>query len=83
MSSEMLPRRRCHLPVSASVNLFIYDMAGKLMKTLVGAETVGAGRHEYVWNGRDETGRVAAAGVYFYQLYAGEYSETRRMTLVK
>ena len=71
------------LPEPATVNLAIYDVAGKLVQTLVAAEAVGAGRHEVVWNGRDDTGRVAAAGVYFYRLDAGGYSETRRMTLVK
>jgi len=71
------------LPLSDSVTLVIYDIAGKLVKTLVHAETVGAGRHEVVWDGRDETGRASPAGVYFYQLDAGDYSRTRRMTLVK
>lgn len=67
----------------AVVNLTVYDVAGQLVRTLVAAETSGAGRHEVVWNGRDETGRNVAAGVYFYRLDAGGYSETRRMALVK
>ena len=36
-----------------------------------------------VWNGSDGSGRVVAAGVYFYRLEAGAYLETRRMSLVK
>ena len=68
---------------SATVNLAIYDVAGQLVRRLVAAEVTAAGRHEVVWNGRDITGRVVAAGVYFYRLDAGAYSETRRMTLVK
>jgi beta-glucanase (GH16 family) len=71
------------LPAPAAVNLAVYNVAGKLVKTLIGGETVGAGRHETIWNGRDETGRVVAAGVYFYRLDAAGFSETRRMTLVK
>ncbi len=71
------------LPEAATVNLTIYDVAGKTVQTLVTAEVVGAGRHEVVWNGRDDSGRAAPAGVYFYRLDAGEYFETRRMTLVK
>ncbi len=66
------------LPEPASVNLVIYDVAGKLVRTLVAAEAVGAGRHEQVWNGRDDAGQNVAAGVYFYRLDAGGYSETRR-----
>jgi hypothetical protein len=71
------------LPEPAKVSLVIYDVAGKMVLTLVAVEDVGAGRHEEVWNGRDDKGQIVAAGVYFYRLDAGEYSETRRMTLVK
>jgi len=67
----------------AIVSLTVYDMAGRLVRTLVAAESSSAGRHEVVWNGRDETGQIAAAGVYFYRLDAGGFSETRRMSLVK
>jgi len=67
----------------AAVNLVIYDVTGKLVRELVSAEVTAAGRHEVVWNGRNEDGRVVAAGVYFYRLDAGRYTETRRMTLVK
>jgi len=41
------------------------------------------GRRSVVWDGRDDTGRSAATGVYFYRLQAGAYSETRQMVLVK
>jgi beta-glucanase (GH16 family) len=71
------------LPVSAKASLTVYDVAGKTVQRLVAAETVAAGRHEIIWNGRDETGRTAPAGIYFYRLDAGDFTETRRMTLVK
>ena len=71
------------LPNPAAVNLTIYDVAGKRVRTLVAGETLATGRHEELWNGRDQTGRVVPAGVYFYRLDAGDFSETRRMTLVK
>ncbi|MBC8423106.1 family 16 glycosylhydrolase [bacterium] len=71
------------LPEPKTVNLTIYDVAGERIQTLLAAESAEAGRHEVVWNGRDETGRVVAAGVYFCRLEAGEYSGMRRMVLVK
>ncbi len=71
------------LPEPATVELAVYDVAGKLVRTLVSGAAVEAGRHEVVWNGRDGTGRIAAAGVYFCRLEAGGYAETRRMMLVK
>ena len=43
----------------------------------------GPGWHEAQWFGQDAAGRQVGAGVYFYRLEAGSYSETRRMTLLK
>ena len=64
------------------VTLRIYDAAGRLVTTLVD-ETLSAGLHHATWDGRDSTGRAMAAGVYLYRLEAGDFSQTRRMTLVK
>jgi beta-glucanase (GH16 family) len=71
------------LPEPATVDLIVYDVAGRVVRTLVAAESVAAGRHEVVWNGRDETGRAAVAGIYLCRLDAGRYSETRMISLVK
>jgi len=68
---------------SSTVNLIIYDVTGKLIKTLVTGDVASSGLHEYVWNGRDDLGRVVAAGVYFCRLDAGGSSDTVRMILVK
>ena len=65
------------------VTLAVYDVAGHLVRTLAAADRVGAGRHEMVWDGRDATGRAAAAGVYFHRLDAGGVALTGRMALVK
>jgi len=64
------------------VELQVFDLAGRLVRNLFqGSE--GAGRHEKVWRGRDQEGRIVAAGVYFYRLHAGDEMETRRMLLAK
>ncbi len=74
---------RFDLPQSARVELEIYDVGGRLVHRLVASEVFPAGRHEVLWRGQDTDDRPAAAGVYFYRLLAGPYSDTRRMTLVK
>lgn len=66
-----------------AVNLRIYDVAGRLVNSLLDDEMVTSGRNEIVWRGRDMDGKTAPAGVYFYRLEAGSYSETKRMVLVK
>ena len=74
---------RFELPESARVNLTIYDAAGRLVRTLVADATLTAGRHERNWDGRDQTARGVAAGVYFYRLEVGGIRETRSMVLVR
>jgi len=76
-------RIRFDLPTAAEATLEIYDLAGRVVRTLLAGERLPAGGHERAWSGRDQAGRRVAAGVYFYRLNAGAFSETRRMTLVK
>jgi len=71
------------LPRIERVSLIIYDLEGRLIKTLLAGESIAPGRHEAVWRGLDDADRQVAAGVYFYRLSAGSHSETRRMMLVK
>jgi hypothetical protein len=71
------------LPTSMRVDLRIYDVSGRLVRSLINGETMTAGNRDAVWNGRDDGGRIVATGVYFYRLTAGEYGETKRMMLVK
>jgi len=71
------------LPEPSAVCLRIYDVSGRLVRELVRDVAAVAGRHETTWNGQDDSGQMVAAGVYFYQLEAGAFSETKRMTLVK
>ena len=71
------------LPQTATVRLQVFDVSGRLVRSLIDGESLGAGRREVVWNVRDDQGMQAAAGVYFYHLSAGSFTETRRMTLVK
>lgn len=72
---------RFELPQRAPVSLRIYDVAGRLVRNLVTGGTLEAGRHEAAWNGQGESGQRVSAGLYFYRLQAGTFSETRRMVL--
>ena len=70
------------LAAGGPVELVVYDLSGRRVRTLVSGP-VEAGTHEVQWDGRDAQGRTVASGVYIYRLVAGEFSESRRMTLVK
>ncbi len=66
-----------------TVSLTIFDMSGRLVRRLLTDEDSLPGRHEVVWNGRDEAGRSVATGTYLYRLQAGDFSQSRRMVLLK
>jgi hypothetical protein len=73
---------RFDLPERVRATLRIYDHEGRLVRRLVD-EVLGAGHHAAEWNGRAEDGREVGSGVYFYELEAGLFKETRRLVLLK
>ncbi len=64
------------------VRLSVYDVNGRLMRRLID-EHYDSGRYEAEWRGTDARGRSLPSGVYFYRLDAGEFSDTKKMVLVK
>jgi len=71
------------LPRQGAVGLRIFDISGRLVRALMDGEVCDQGRHEAVWDGRDNGGKQMSSGTYFYRLQTGSYSETKRMMLVK
>jgi hypothetical protein len=64
------------------VTLKIYNILGQKVRTLVD-EPKRAGTYEVIWDGKDDKGKDVASGIYFYQLTAGDYKETKKMTLIR
>ena len=57
----------------------VYDVLGRRVRQ-VWQGPLGAGSHRFVWNSRDEAGKVVAAGVYIYQVEVDGSVETKKMT---
>lgn len=76
------------LPRTGEVTLAIYNETGQLVSELVN-HAMSAGRHEVIWDGRNESGAQVAAGVYLYKLIVANshsevvFTDTKRMTLLK
>ena len=64
------------------VNLNVYDMLGRRIKTLV-SERLPAGYNSVTWNGTDESGKDVTSGIYLYELKSGDFTETRKLMLLK
>ncbi len=74
---------RFTLPEAARVTLAIFDIAGRLVATLVKDELRPAGEQRLDWSGRSDTGRPLPAGIYLCRLEGGGRVVTRKMVLVK
>ncbi len=70
------------LPRSTRVSLRIYDLGGRLVRTLVD-ENLARSTYTYQWDGTDNSGRRAASGVYYYRIETDRNTQTRKMMLVK
>ena len=73
---------RYDLPEQAQVTLTIYDLMGREVTQLVNT-TQEAGYRSVQWNATDMHGKPVSAGVYLYQIRAGEFVQTKKMVLLK
>jgi len=65
------------------VTLKVYNVAGQLVRTLVSDDRAPGLVHKIDWNGRNNAGQQVSSGVYFYKLVATDFTQTRKMVLLK
>ena len=70
------------LPESGLVNITIYDMMGRIVKTLVNSSQTG-GYKSVQWNATNDRNESVSAGLYLYTIQAGEFRQTKKMVLLK
>ena len=70
------------LPEDAMVNITVFDMMGKVVRTLVNDQQ-SAGYKTLQWNATSNSGQPISSGLYIYTIQAGEFSKTRKMILIK
>ena len=70
------------LPEDALVNITIYDMMGRQVKTLINSEQT-AGYRAIRWNGTNHLGQPVAAGMYLYKIRANMFNQTKKLILLK
>lgn len=73
---------RYDLSESSEVTLVIYDMQGRVVRSLVNSNKSG-GAHQVIWDGRSDAGFAAASGLYLCRMDAGEFSQVRKVTFIK
>lgn len=73
---------RFDLSQSVEMELAIYNLLGQKIRTLL-SERRAAGFHSVQWDGKNDAGIAVASGIYLYELRAGGFVETRKMTYLK
>jgi hypothetical protein len=73
---------RYALPIDSNVSLKIYDITGRVVRTLVDGEQK-AQYYTINWDGRANTGEKAASGIYFTRMVAGKFVATQKTVLLK
>lgn len=75
-----------HIPYSlkdaASVTFEIYNVRGQMLRQINAGEK-GPGKHQALWDGRDDDGRDCGTGIYYVRMKAGDYVQSRKMILCK
>ncbi len=71
------------IPNDSKVNLSVYNIKGQKVRTLI-HDDIEKGKHEIVWNSKDNNGKRTSSGVYFYKLEVnGKTKGIKKMLLLK
>ncbi|MCJ7576934.1 MAG: T9SS type A sorting domain-containing protein, partial [candidate division Zixibacteria bacterium] len=70
------------IPKACQVNLEVFNILGQRVRTLID-EVQTKGKKEVTWDGKGESGNEVASGVYFYKLETENFSQTKKMVLMK
>ncbi|MBP65616.1 MAG: hypothetical protein CL727_07620 [Chloroflexi bacterium] len=73
---------RYDLPEDAMVNITIYNMIGRQVRTLI-SNHQSAGYKSVQWNATNDAGSPVSAGIYLYMIQTGEFRQTKKMVLLK
>jgi len=74
---------RFDLAAGSAVDLRVFDVRGRLVRTLAAGIPYGQGRHTLLWDGRDDSGGPVASGVYVVELATDGTRDSQRVLMLK
>ncbi len=73
---------RFELPAPHRVKIAIFNTTGQLVRTLVDGDHI-AGVHQVMWDATNEHGLRVPSGIYYYRMNAENFTETKKLLLLK
>jgi flagellar hook assembly protein FlgD len=70
------------LPRAAQIQLEVFDVAGRKIRTLVQNRRA-AGAYAERWDGKTDAGAPAPSGIYVYRLQAEGFTQSRKLILLR
>ncbi len=67
----------------SKVSLNVYDVTGRLIRTILSEQQLTGQRHIYEWDGKDKEGNGVPSGMYLFHLTAGDNQIIKKCLLVK
>jgi hypothetical protein len=71
-----------NLSAEANVSVDIYDVGGRLVRTLVN-QHMAAGEHSIIWDGKSDRGQTVSTGIYMYNFRAGSMEKTQKLFIFR
>jgi flagellar hook assembly protein FlgD len=70
------------LPKTSMATLTIYNLMGQVIREF-NSGTLSAGYHTFVWDACNQSGARVGSGIYIYTLTAGDFTQTKKMILMR
>jgi len=70
------------LPIKEFVSIYIYDLMGRRVKTLIN-NIMDPGYRTITWNATNDLGQPVSAGMYIYTIQVGDFRQTKKVVLLK
>ncbi len=70
-------------PIKTSVDIFVIDLLGRKVKTLISEISVEVGSHQVKWRGFDDKGNLVPSGIYLIQFVSQDYTHQYKTVMIK
>jgi hypothetical protein len=74
---------RYDIPIKTSVDIFVIDLLGRKVKTLISESSVEVGSHQVKWRGFDDKGNLVPSGIYLIQFVSQDYTHQYKTVMIK